>query len=351
MPVNKFYTATSISLIILLGYLTYQILQPFLNAIAWAVVVSIIFYPVFVFLLKYMKFRTITSVVTILLIILIIISPFSYLSFVLVDEISSFVSNLNKDKIDTVVDIFSQSKIAEMFSRIQSYTGVEGLGSSSSITDSIKKMAGTITNSISSGISNIAGMLFDFVFMLLAVFFFLKDGPDFLEKARNYLPFSEQDKSRLIAKIKDMVISTVYGGVVIALIQGVLGGTAFYFLGINSPVLWGCAMTVMSFLPLFGTFSIWGPAAGYLIIQGNLMQGVILLLYGVFIISMVDNILRPIIISGRTKMPTLAVFFSVLGGIKFFGLIGFIMGPLVLALFVSVFEIFKHIGGGEYAQQ
>jgi predicted PurR-regulated permease PerM len=147
-----------------------------------------------------------------------------------------------------------------------------------------------------------------------------------------------------------MVISTVYGGVVIALIQGILGGTAFYFLGLNSPVLWGCAMTVMSFLPLFGTFSIWGPAAAYLIIQGSVMKGVILLLYGVFIISIVDNILRPIIISGRTKMPTLAVFFSVLGGIKFFGLIGFIMGPLVLALFVSVFEIFKH-RGGEYAQQ
>jgi predicted PurR-regulated permease PerM len=349
MPVNKFYTATSIFLIILLGYLTYQILQPFLNAIAWAVVFSIIFYPVFVFLLKYMKFRTVTSVVTILLIVVIIISPFSYLSFVLVDEISSFVSTLNKDKIDAVIDIFSQSRIAELISRVQSYTGVEGLGSSNSITEGIKKMAETITNNISSGITNIAGMLFDFVFMLLAVFFFLKDGPDFLEKARNYLPFSEEDKNRLIAKIKDMVISTVYGGVVIALIQGVLGGTAFYFLGINSPVLWGCAMTVMSFLPLFGTFSIWGPAAGYLIIQGSIMKGVILLLYGVFIISMVDNILRPIIISGRTKMPTLAVFFSVLGGIKFFGLIGFIMGPLVLALFVSVFEIFKHIGGGEHA--
>jgi len=349
MPVNKFYTATSIFLVLLLGYLTYQILQPFLNAIAWAVVFSIIFYPVFAFLLKHMRFRTVTSAVTILLIIVIIISPFTYLSFVLVDEIGSSVSTLNQDKIDAVVDVFAHSRIAELVSKVQSYTGVEGLGSSNAITESIKNMAETITQNISLSIANIAGMLFDFVFMLLAVFFFLKDGPDFLSKARNYLPFSEEDKSRLIARVKDMVISTVYGGVVIALIQGVLGGTAFYFLGISSPVLWGCAMTIMSFLPLFGTFSIWGPAVVYLIIQGSIMKGVILLLYGVFVISMVDNILRPIIISGRTKMPTLAVFFSVLGGIKFFGLIGFIMGPLVLALFVSVFEIFKHTGGGEHA--
>jgi predicted PurR-regulated permease PerM len=113
--------------------------------------------------------------------------------------------------------------------------------------------------------------------------------------------------------------------------------------------LWGCAMTVMSFVPLIGTFAIWGPAAGYLIIQGSFWKGVIMILYGVLVISMVDNVLRPIIISGRTKMPTLAVLFSVLGGIKLFGFIGFIMGPLVLALFISVFEIFRHIEGGENA--
>ena len=108
-------------------------------------------------------------------------------------------------------------------------------------------------------------------------------------------------------------------------------------------------MTVMSFLPLIGTFAVWGPASAYLFVQGSYGKGIILLLYGFLVISMVDNILRPIIISGRTKMPTLAVFFSVLGGIKLFGLIGFIMGPLVLALFLSIFEIFRHTQGGENA--
>jgi predicted PurR-regulated permease PerM len=185
--------------------------------------------------------------------------------------------------------------------------------------------------------------------MLFAVFFFLKDGPGFLMRIRDYLPFNEEDKNRLISKIKDMVISTVFGGVVVAIVQGVIGGFAFYFLGIKSPVLWGASISVMSFLPLLGTFSIWGPMTGYLFIQGNYVKGIILLLIGGLGISMVDNILKPIIISGRTKMPTLAVFFSVLGGIKLFGFIGFIMGPLVLALFVSVFEIFGQIEGGENA--
>jgi predicted PurR-regulated permease PerM len=349
MTVNRFYTATSIFLMLLFGYLTYRVLQPFLNAIAWAVVFSIVFYPVYAFLLRYLRFKVVASTVTLLIIILIILGPFTYLSFVLIDEIGNFVGSINKDTFDPIKDVFTNSKITKLVDKIQSYAGIEGIGSSETITENIKSIGKSITSSLSTGITNIAGMLIDLILMLFAVFFFLKDGPGFLSRIRDYLPFSEEDKNRLISKIKDMVISTVYGGVIIALVQGILGGAAFYFLGIKSPVLLGSAMTVMSFLPILGTFSIWGPTAGYLFIQGNYGRGIILLLYGFLIISMVDNILRPIIISGRTKMPTLAVFFSVLGGIKLFGFIGFIMGPLVLALFVSVFEIFRQKEGGENA--
>lgn len=349
MTVNRFYTATSIFLIILLGYLTYQILQPFLRAVAWAVVFAIVFYPVYTFLLKYLRFKTLASTVTLIIIVLIILGPFTYLSFILVDEMGNLFQNINKGTLDSIANVFSHSKITQLMDRLQSKIGMQGIGNTDTLTESLKSLGGSITSSLSAGITNLAGMIIDFILMLFALFFFLKDGSGFLPGIRDYLPFSEDDKSRLISKVKDMVISTVYGGVLIAVIQGILGGCAFYFLGIKSPVLWGSAMTVMSFLPLLGTFSIWGPASGYLFIQGSYVKGIILLLYGILVISMVDNILRPIIVSGRTKMPTLAVFFSVLGGIKLFGLIGFIMGPLVLALFISVFEIFKHIEGGENA--
>lgn len=349
MTANRFHIATSIFLIIFLGYLSYRILQPFIVPIAWAIVFAVVFYPIYIYLLKYMRFKALASFITILIIILMILGPFTYISFVLVDEVGSFVADFNKEKLDSIIYIFKKSRLFLVIEKIQSYAGVEGVGSSDAVTESIKKIGVTVTTSLSTGITNIAGMFINFILMLLAVFFFFKDGPDFLGKVRDYLPFPDTDKNRLINKIKDMVISTVFGGVVIAFAQGVLGGVAFYFLGIKSPVLWGCAITVMSFVPLIGTFAIWGPAAGYLIIQGSFWKGVILIFYGVFVISMVDNVLRPIIISGRTKMPTLAVLFSVLGGIKFFGFIGFIMGPLVLAIFISVFEIFRHIEGGENA--
>jgi predicted PurR-regulated permease PerM len=107
--------------------------------------------------------------------------------------------------------------------------------------------------------------------------------------------------------------------------------------------MWGIAMSIMSFVPVLGTFSIWGPTAAYLIFQGSMFKGAVLFLFGVFVISMVDNILRPMIIGTRTKMPTALILFSVLGGIKLFGMIGFVMGPLIMAVFISIFEIFRHI--------
>jgi len=340
---------TSIFLVVLLGYLTYLIIQPFLNAIAWAVVFSIVLYPVYAFISRFVRFKVISSTVTLLILILLILGPFTYLSFILTDEVGNFIESINHGTTGSIKDIFTNPKLMNLVNKIQSYMGVQAIDIGNIITENIKKVGMGITNSLSNWISNIARMILDFIFMLFAVFFLLKDGPGFLSRIRDYLPFAEEDKNRLMSKIKDMIISTVFGGVVVAIIQGILGGIAFYFLGLKSPVLWGTAMSIMSFLPLLGTFSIWGPACGYLFIQGSYGKGIILFLFGLLIISMVDNILKPIIIGGRTKMPTLAVFFSVLGGIKLFGFIGFIMGPLVLALFVSVFEIFRHIEGGENA--
>ncbi|MEW6587034.1 MAG: AI-2E family transporter [Nitrospirota bacterium] len=349
MKANSFYTATSLFLIILLGYLTYNILRPFLTPIAWAVVFAVVFYPVYLYLLKAVRYRGIASFITVVMVILIILGPVTYLSFILVDEVGNALQNLDVESFESLKGMLSDSRIAHTLERIQTEFGVERMDIGETLTQNMKKIGSLIAENLSSWVKNLAGMFIDLVLMVFALFFLLKDGPDFLMNARDYLPFSEDDKNRLIGKVKDMVISTVFGGVVVALIQGLIGGLAFYFLGIESPVLWGVSISLMSFLPLIGTFGIWGPITGYLFVQGSYAKGMILLLIGVFGISMVDNILKPLIISGRTKMPTLAVFFSVLGGIKLFGFIGFIMGPLVLALFVSVFEIFKHGEGGEHA--
>jgi predicted PurR-regulated permease PerM len=137
-----------------------------------------------------------------------------------------------------------------------------------------------------------------------------------------------------------MVIATVYGGILIALVQGLLGGLTFWVLGLASPVLWGTAMALFSFVPLGGTALIWGPAAVILLIAGKITKGIILVAIGVFVIGSVDSFLRPLLVGARTNIHPLILFFAVIGGIQAFGMIGVIAGPLIATLCVTLMEIY-----------
>ncbi len=137
-----------------------------------------------------------------------------------------------------------------------------------------------------------------------------------------------------------MIYATIYGGILIAMIQGVLGGLSFWILGLPSPIFWGTAMGLLSFIPIGGTALIWVPAAIILLIEGAVLKGFILLGLGVFVISMVDNLLRPFFISTRTNIHPLLLFFAVLGGVQAFGLIGLFAGPLIATLFLTLIEIY-----------
>lgn len=327
-------------LIAVLGYLAYQILSPFLTAVAWAMVFSIVFYPVYALICRYVRFKSFASLITILLILIIILGPISYLTSLLINETQTFLSSIDQDQLESMQKFYEGLRSSALYQKLSSSMGE--LPSKEVILEGIRKAGRTVLENMSLQITNVLAILANFLFMIFTIFFFLKDGPGFLSKARDFMPFSEKHKDRLATQVKDMIVSTVYGGATVALIQGILGGIAYYVIGMESPVMWGVAMAVMSFVPLLGTFSIWGPGAVFLLLTGSYVKGIGLLLFGVLVISMVDNILRPLIIGSRTKMPTILILFSVLGGIKLFGMIGFVMGPLIMAAFISVFEIFRH---------
>ncbi|NOY64619.1 MAG: AI-2E family transporter, partial [Nitrospirae bacterium] len=225
--------------------------------------------------------------------------------------------------------------------KIRNILNLKDFDISALISTNLSKLGRAVLGNVKTGVANIMSVLINFLFMIFAMFFMLKDGPDFMTRIRDYMPFSDIHKDRLASQMKDMVISTIYGGVVVALVQGLLGGITFFLLGLGSPVLLGTAMGFMSFIPGLGAVSVWGPVLIYFLIKKLYIKALIMVLVGTFVISMVDNILKPIIISGRTRMPTLVIFFSVIGGLKVFGLIGFVLGPLVIAMFISVLEIFR----------
>ena len=323
------------------GFLAYKIMSPFLTAVAWAMVFSILFYPFFIFILRYVKFRSVASVISILIILIMLIGPITFLSRLLITEMRAFLDRMTPERIEHIKASIDSIRALPLLERISPYIAELNMPSQDVVMEGIKRLGKGLIENLT--ITNVVSLLGDFLFMIFTIFFLLRDGPAFLSKARDFMPFSEREKDRLSSQVKDMIVSTVYGGAIVAIIQGTLGGLAYYLFGINSPVMWGVAMCVMSFVPLVGTFPIWGSASVYFLLTGNLVKGAGLFTYGVLVISMVDNILRPLIIGSRTKMPTILILFSVLGGIKLFGMIGFVMGPLIMAVFLSVLDIFRHI--------
>mgnify|MGYP001052744582 CR=1 FL=1 len=349
MVINRFYLFVLIAAVLVLGFLSYQVIRPFLSPIAWAIVLSIVFYPVYAHTVKYIKWKSLASLITLGIILLIILGPFAYLSYSLVSELITLADYLESGRLETLKDVLQYPLIKSAVDKILSLLNTTEEELNKAIIDNVSQLGKELVGRITKGMANIVTVSLNFALMVFSLFFFLRDGPELLGKAREYVPFSEEQKDRLRDRIKDIVVSTIYGGVAVAIVQGIIAGGAFYILGISTPVVWGLATFIASFIPLLGASIIWVPVTVYFFIKGAVVKGIALALIGIFGISLIDNVLRPIIIGGRTKMPFLIIFFSILGGIKLFGLLGIIMGPLVLALFVSVIEIFRSVEGGQNA--
>jgi predicted PurR-regulated permease PerM len=180
-----------------------------------------------------------------------------------------------------------------------------------------------------------------FFLMLYLLFFFMRDGEHLLEVIVRALPLGDDRERELFRKFAQVSRATVKGTLVIGFIQGALGGMMFAILGIQGAVFWGVVMSVLSLLPVVGTGLVWGPAALILIANGAWQKGAVLIVFGVLVIGLVDNLLRPILIGRDTKMPDYLVLLSTLGGLTVFGVSGFVIGPVIAALFLTVWTMFQ----------
>ena len=176
--------------------------------------------------------------------------------------------------------------------------------------------------------------------MLYLLFFLLRDGKALAAEAARALPLKPQHTRRLLNEFATVVRATVKGNVVVALVQGTLGGLAFWVLDISGPLLWGALMALLSLLPAVGAAMVWGPVALYLLATGSIWPAVGLTVWGVLVIGLVDNVLRPILVGKETRLPDYLVLIATLGGLSVFGLNGFVIGPVIAALFIATWEIF-----------
>jgi predicted PurR-regulated permease PerM len=176
--------------------------------------------------------------------------------------------------------------------------------------------------------------------MLYLLFFLLRDGQALSVRIKGAVPLSRKYKARLFGNFTTVIRATVKGNVLVALAQGTLGGLAFWFLGVRAPLLWAVVMAFLSLLPAIGAALVWAPVAVYFLVTGSVWQGVALIAYGTFVIGLVDNVLRPVLVGKDIKLPDYLVLLSTIGGMALFGLNGFVIGPVIAALFVACWDLF-----------
>jgi len=326
-------------------YLLYIILSPFLSSLIWAVLLALVFYPLFGKLQRFIRKGVLSALLMTLVVLFVIVLPFGLLIASLAVEVVGVYDWVQKmietGQFQAYLEGLKRVPFLEwMLLRLNQSVDFSQTDPMSYLLKNLQQVSTFLFNHTTKILKGLSTFVFGFFFTMLSLYYFFKDGNRLFESLKKMIPVPSKEKELLIHRFKDMVYATIYGGILIALIQGILGGLSFWGLGFSSPVFWGTGMVFLSFIPVGGTALIWLPASIFLFVQGAFLKGFILLGLGVFVISMVDNFLRPYFISTRTKIHPLLLFFAVLGGIDAFGLIGLVAGPLIVTLFLTLVEIY-----------
>ncbi len=319
------------------------ILLPFYGAVFWGTILAIIFAPFYLRLLVVMHQRqNLAALTTLLLSLVIVILPFTFIAASLLQQGVALYQRIQSGELNFGL-YFHQIMSALPFWMV-SFLGSVGLTNISELKDMLSHGALQGSQLIATHALNIGQNTFEFIIsfaiMLYLLFFLLRDGAILSTRIKQAIPLSTEHKRHFLNKFTTVVRATVKGNIAVAVIQGTLGGAIFSFLGIQGALLWGSLMAFLSLLPA-GAGLIWGPVAIYFLFTGAIWQGVTLIAFGVLAIGLIDNILRPMLVGNDTHLPDYVVLISTIGGMALFGLNGFIIGPVIAALFIAAWGLFS----------
>ncbi len=318
------------------------ILLPFYGAVFWGAVLAILFSPLQRRLVALLRGRTnIATLLTLLLVLVLVILPMIVITMSLIQEGVSLYDSIRSGQIN--FGHYFQSAADALPPFVRDVLARADLASISDVKDKLSASALQAsqllaTRALSIG-QNTAQFMISFGIMLYLLFFLLRDGTQLSRRVRLAVPLSAAHKQHLAQKFTTVVRATVKGNIAVAIVQGVLGGGIFAALGIQGALLWGVVMAFLSLLPAVGAGLIWSPVALYFLLTGAVFKGCVLIGFGVLVIGMVDNVLRPILVGKDTQMPDYVVLISTLGGMALFGLNGFVIGPLIAALFIACWDL------------
>ncbi|WP_295537672.1 AI-2E family transporter [uncultured Pseudacidovorax sp.] len=320
------------------------ILMPFFGAVLWGVALAILFTPLYKRLLT--KFgnrrRTPAALATLAIVLVIVIIPLSMIAVTLVQDVVLVTQRIRSGELNFVN--YFQQIVGALPGWATNLLDRFGLGNFEAILEKLSAGAAQGSQMLASQAVSIGQNTFDFLVsffvMLYLLFFLLRDGADLSKTIREAVPLARPHTHYLLNKFTTVIRATVKGNVVVAAVQGTIGGLAFALLGVQGALLWGVVMAFLSLLPAVGAALIWAPVAIYFLASGAIVKGLVLIFVGVFVIGLVDNLLRPILVGKDTQMPDYIVLISTIGGMALFGISGFVIGPVVAALFMAVWGLF-----------
>ncbi|HXA35194.1 MAG TPA: AI-2E family transporter [Steroidobacteraceae bacterium] len=323
-----------------LGYALILIFAPFLGPMTWAAFLAFLLYPVNLRLRRRLGKGGAAGVVTFLAPIVILL-PLSALSIDFVEQISALMQKVQKSAaeldIKSLSDLQQFPWIARINVWLEAHAGISAEQVQSWLVSGTREVLQHAASKGGGFFLGALGSLLGFAIMLFLLFFFLRDGDAMLSRARRLIPLDDERKERLFRQLSGVTRAIVVGTSMTALMAGVLIGIGFRIASLPSPVVFGVLAALLSMLPVGGAAFVWGPAAIWLFIDGRWGFGIFMLAWGLLLTGL-DNVVRPMLISGRARISTLAVFIGVLGGIPAFGSIGIIAGPVVLSLALALIE-------------
>lgn len=338
-------TAFFFALLLLILYGAFLILTPFITAITWAVILAILVYPFYAWLLKIVRGRaTLAGLIVITFIAMLVIVPGVELAWFLSDEAVELVQSVRS--------LLSGEGLAEWGAKpwVQQVLSWWDLLSfrlmdfkinwKDLMIQGAQVSSGFLVSQVKGLAQNVLLFTVNFLIVLVTLFFLLRDGADFCDRVRRLLPMDQEQQERLFQNIVNAITAVVHGCLLVAMIQGLLAGLAFWATGVPYPALWGVLTAFAALLPVGGTTVVTIPAAVYLFLQGDNVRGIFLLIWCLGVVVTIDNVLKPLFIGTRIKLPMLFLFFGILGGLAAFGAVGLILGPVLFALLAVLLDLY-----------
>ncbi|OAH96166.1 AI-2E family transporter [Methylomonas methanica] len=318
----------------------FLLIKDFLLACFWAIILAVVFYPVYQWINRYFKNSEILPLfLTMLTIILVFVIPLLIITLMITEESTAYYQKIQSGEINP--QVYFQDTLALLLPKFNKLSHIQEISVeqiSASAGNAFTQAVQYIAQQLPALTQNILNLIVQVALSFYILFFLLRDGQQLIRKLIALIPIGDKIEIELFERFTSVARATVKGGLLVAVIQGSIGGLLFWFVGIPAAFLWGMLMIVLSLLPI-GSALIWAPAAVILFLQGYTLKAVILLSVGIFVIAMIDNFLRPRLIGKDSKMSDYLVLVSTLGGISWFSLTGFVLGPIIAALFITFWDI------------